>query len=515
MSAYLVALFVGHCSLVTKRTRRHGKPISILAPIGQEETAEFAATVAAKSVDFFEDFFGVDLPVEKVDLAGLQSFLYGGMENWGLIYFQSYILYIAKNATHSQRRLCSSVVCHEIAHNWFGNLVTIDWWHSLWLSEGFATFAGWLAVEDQFPEWDVPALLFLEELERGLAQDSNKSTHAVEIDSSIRDPQAVMALIDSISYCKGMACVMIAQDFLGKESFQTQMGKYLKKYAFSNARTDQLWEELGLGAEMRHWVRAMGHPVVTATRAMDGNSIHLKQERFFANGDVEAGASEPWSMNLNAVTRDGGRKKIRFEKLEDTIADDGVALFWGVFCRVSYCDALFGNLLANVATFNSFELLQLIDGQVALARSARGNGGRVLDLIESIWSAMKLNKLSVEPLVADGLLSAMGTLTNAFSTEIRLAEYRKRLAAFFLSIQSEKETMGDVHQTCRSLAFDASLYEDKFAQWQLCENPELQFVFRAAALKAENFDILLAISRDPSRGANIQVVQIRRLVFFS
>jgi aminopeptidase N len=202
MSVYLLAVFVGECGVVTRHTKRHGKPVSVLVPVGQEATGEFAATVAARAVDFFEEFFGVDLPVPKVDLAGLLSFLYGGMENWGLIFFQNYILYTQPAATHQQRLTCVTVVCHEIAHNWFGNLVTIDWWHSLWLSEGFATFAGWLAVEAQFPEWDVPALLFLDETSRGLSQDANRATHPVEIDSSIRDPQAVMALIDSISYCK-------------------------------------------------------------------------------------------------------------------------------------------------------------------------------------------------------------------------------------------------------------------------------------------------------------------------
>ena len=142
MSCYLLAIFVGCCSQVKRWTRRN-IPISVVVPMGEEEFGEWAVEIATKSVDFFEDFFSIALPLPKVDLIGLESFLYGGMENWGLIFFSPHSLYVAKNGTFEDKRSVASVVAHEMAHNWFGNLVTIAWWNDLWLSEGFATFASW------------------------------------------------------------------------------------------------------------------------------------------------------------------------------------------------------------------------------------------------------------------------------------------------------------------------------------------------------------------------------------
>ena len=414
-------------------------------------------------------------------------------------------MYTAAGATHQQRQTCASVVCHEIAHNWFGNLVTIDWWHSLWLSEGFATAQGWAAVAALFPEWDVPPLLFLDETRRGLEQDSNRATHPVEIDAAIRDPQAIMALIDSISYCKGMACVMIAQDLLGEALFRQRLGGYLARHAFSNASTDQLWEALGLGAEMQHWVRVAGHPVVSAARG-PGGVLALAQERFFASGERQQGGA-PWAVSLSARRRGSEqRRQIRLDAATAEVADAAdVVLLTGVFCRVHYCDALFSDVLASVSLFSSLEAVSLLDGQVALARGGRGSARRVLELLQALRGA------APSAHVASAVLDAVADLKNAFAAEKRLAEYQRQLAAQVLAHESDAEIWQDVHLRCRGIAFDPALYEPHFAAWQSRGMAELGFIFRAAAQKPEHFEALAAIGRDARTDSNVQRLALTQL----
>jgi hypothetical protein len=302
---------------------------------------------------------------------------------------------------------------------------------------------------------------------------------------------------------QGMACVMIAQDLLGAGLFKQRMHGYLTRHAFGNASSAQLWEDLGLGREMQHWVQSSGHPVVSVTLKPDG-TLSLSQRRFFASGEAEPAA--PWALSLTLRRRDGRKEHIRLdgESLEVPNAAD-VVLVSGVFCRVHYCDASYTAAVSAAAQLDSLEAVALLDGQTALARSGLGSARRVLELLQALRGA------TVSAHVATAMLDAAETLRNAFWDEKRLATYQRSLAAHFLAEPSDAEVWTDVRLRCRGLAFETAQYEPLFGEWRSVPMAELAFVFRAAAMRPEHFDALLAIGRDPNADANVQRLALREL----
>uniref|UniRef100_A0A0E0IBI7 Aminopeptidase n=1 Tax=Oryza nivara TaxID=4536 RepID=A0A0E0IBI7_ORYNI len=290
MSTYLVAIVVGLFDYIEGSTLE-GTKVRVYTQVGKSNQGKFALDVAVKSLDLFKDYFATPYPLPKLDMVAIPDFAAGAMENYGLVtYRETALLYDELLSSASNKQQVAITVAHELAHQWFGNLVTMEWWTHLWLNEGFASWVSYLAVEALFPEWN-NWTQFLDETTSGLRLDALAESHPIEVD--INHASEIDAIFDSISYDKGASVIRMLQSYLGAERFQKALASYIKKYAYSNAKTEDLWavleEESGEPVKdlMTTWTKQQGYPVIYAK--LDGHDLHLEQAQFLSDGSSGPG----------------------------------------------------------------------------------------------------------------------------------------------------------------------------------------------------------------------------------
>ncbi|NXA15016.1 AMPE aminopeptidase, partial [Sapayoa aenigma] len=290
MSTYLVC-FAVHQFDWEERISASGKPLRIYAQPQQIHTAQYAADVTKIVFDFFEKYFNLSYSLPKLDKIAIPDFGTGAMENWGLItYRETNLLYDPQESATSNKQRVAAVIAHELVHQWFGNIVTMDWWDDLWLNEGFASYFEFLGVNATEPDWQMLEQVLIDDVLPVLKDDSLLSSHPIVVDVS--SPAEITSVFDGISYSKGASILRMIQDWITPELFQKGCQAYLKKYHFQNAKTQQFWEALEEASNkpvkevMDTWTRQMGYPVLE----MRDNSV-LTQKRFLL--DANANASHP------------------------------------------------------------------------------------------------------------------------------------------------------------------------------------------------------------------------------
>ncbi|CAO2188057.1 unnamed protein product [Urochloa humidicola] len=290
MSTYLVAIVVGLFDY-TESSTSEGTKVRVYTQVGKTSQGKFALDVAVKSLDLYKDYFGTPYPLPKLDMIAIPDFATGAMENYGLVtYRDTALLYDELLSSASNKQQVAITVAHELAHQWFGNLVTMEWWTHLWLNEGFASWISYLAVESLFPEWN-NWTQFLEETTSGLRLDALAESHPIEVE--VNHASEIDAIFYSISYDKGASVIRMLQSYLGAERFQKALASYIKKYAYSNAKTEDLWavleEESGEPVKdlMTTWTKQQGHPVIY-TR-LNGHDLELEQAQFLSDGSSGPG----------------------------------------------------------------------------------------------------------------------------------------------------------------------------------------------------------------------------------
>ena len=241
MSTYLVAFVTGEMA-VKEAKSKSGVTIRTYATSHQIEHTEFALGVAVKAMDFYEDYYDIPFPLAKCDFVALPDFASGAMENWGLITFREQALLVDDHTSLGSKQWVALVVAHELTHQWFGNLVTMRWWTDLWLNEGFASWMEYLAVDSQFPEWELWTQFAVDEQQLALKLDSLEHTHPIEV--SIKHPDEIRTIFDAISYQKGASVIHMLHDYLGAEPFRDGLRHYLKAHAYNNTDTVDLWAAL-------------------------------------------------------------------------------------------------------------------------------------------------------------------------------------------------------------------------------------------------------------------------------
>ncbi|CAL5350452.1 unnamed protein product [Camellia sinensis] len=236
-------------------------------------------------------YFAVPYSLPKLDMVAIPDFAAGAMENYGLVtYRETALLYDDKHSAAANKQRVATVVAHELAHQWFGNLVTMEWWTHLWLNEGFATWVSYLATDSLFPEWKIWTQ-FLDESAEGLRLDGLAESHPIEVE--INHACEIDEIFDAISYRKGASVIRMLQSYLGPECFQRALASYIKKYACSNAKTEDLWtvleEESGepVNNLMNSWTKQKGYPVVSV-KVKDQN-LEFEQSQFLLSGSCEDG----------------------------------------------------------------------------------------------------------------------------------------------------------------------------------------------------------------------------------
>ena len=287
MSTYLVAFIVAELKYVENKDFRI--PVRVYATPGEEQDGQFAADLTAKTLAFFERSFGIEYPLPKMDNVAVHEFSAGAMENWGLVTYRVVDLLLdRKNSTLQRTQRVAEVVQHELAHQWFGNLVTMDWWEGLWLNEGFATWMSWYSCNEFEPEWKVWEQYVSDTLQSALMLDSLRSSHPIEV--PVKRADEINQIFDAISYSKGSSLLRMISQWLGEDVFIKGVSQYLNKFKYGNAKTNDLWDALAdaSGKDVRKvmdiWTKKVGFPVVSVKE--DGNKVTFTQNRYLTTKDV-------------------------------------------------------------------------------------------------------------------------------------------------------------------------------------------------------------------------------------
>lgn len=291
MSTYLLAFIIGELKCIETNIFR--LPVRIfVTPDKNIEHGRFSVELAAKTLEFYEKTFDSKFPLPKMDMVAIPDFSAGAMENWGLVTYRVVdLLYDEKTSGASTKQRIAEVVQHELAHQWFGNLVTMDFWDGLWLNEGFATWMSWYACNEFFPEWKIWQSYVTGDLQSALSLDSLRSSHPIEV--PVKRADEVNQIFDAISYSKGSCVLRMISTYLGEQTFMEGIRRYLRKHAYGNTQTGDLWAALGdasgrpVEEVMNIWTKMVGFPVVTVTDNKDSKSVHVKQNRFLRTGDVK------------------------------------------------------------------------------------------------------------------------------------------------------------------------------------------------------------------------------------
>lgn len=290
MSSYLVAFIVSDFESISTVTK-NGIKVSVYTPPSKTSLGQYALEAGTKILDFYQEQYGIDFPLPKCDLVAVPDFATGAMENWGLITFRdTALLWDPKTSTADNKERVAEVVAHELAHQWFGNLVTMRWWSDLWLNEGFAEFMEYKGVNAIEPDWKMLDSFIPADLVRALHADESAFTHSIAL--PVEDPSEINNIFDDISYGKGSSVIRMLESWMsqkfGPKYFFSRLHKYLTDHAYSNAETSDLWDALksdeeDVGKFMSTWTNQPGFPFITVS-AIKEKSFTVNQKRFlFSN----------------------------------------------------------------------------------------------------------------------------------------------------------------------------------------------------------------------------------------
>jgi len=309
MSTYLVAFIIGDFEFIQGKTK-DGCLVRVFVTPGKKHQAKFALDTAIKCLEFYNKYFNIPYPLPVLDLIAIPDFSHGAMENWGAVtYRESALLVDPENSSASNKQWVALVIAHELAHQWFGNLVTMEWWTHLWLNEGFASYIEYLAIDHLFPKWDVWTQFAYNDLNPALELDALKNTHPIEVE--VHHPDEIGEIFDEISYSKGSSVIRMLAGFLGEKDFRDGLRYYLKKHAYKNASTVDLWEAFEKVSKkpvrkiMQNWTGKPGYLVVKVIQ--NKTRLILKQSRFFSSAvsKKESADTTIWSCPIKIVDSRG------------------------------------------------------------------------------------------------------------------------------------------------------------------------------------------------------------------
>ncbi|XP_054892990.1 aminopeptidase N-like [Poeciliopsis prolifica] len=314
MSTYLLAFIVSDYGYINNTIG--GVKIRIFArkPAIEAGQGNYALNITGPILKFFEEYYNSKYPLPKSDQIAIPDFNAGAMENWGLItYRESRVLYDEAFSSNSNKERIATIIAHELAHMWFGNLVTLRWWNDLWLNEGFASYVEYLGADKAEPDWNVKDLIVLNDVHRVFAVDALASSHPLSsLEDDIQKPAQISELFDAISYSKGASVLRMLSDFLTEPVFTKGLQSYLREFAFNNTVYTDLWSHLQTAVDssavdlpksvqdiMNTWVLQMGFPVVT----IDTASGTVSQKHFLLNPDSEVTAPSPYNYQWSVPIR--------------------------------------------------------------------------------------------------------------------------------------------------------------------------------------------------------------------
>ncbi|CAL8262791.1 unnamed protein product [Merluccius merluccius] len=395
MSSYLLALVV--CDYSNRTTQQGDTLIRIWArrKAIEEGQGDYALNVTGPILDFFQEYYNITYPLSKSDQIALPDFYFGAMENWGLVtYRETNLLYDPLTSSSGNRETAVKMIAHELAHMWFGNLVTLRWWNEVWLNEGFASYVAYLGADKAEPSWSMKDLIVLDDIHRVFAVDALASSHPLSsFEDSIVLPHKIVEQFDAISYSKGAAVLRMLSDMLSEKMFVQGLSSYLNHFAYGNTVGKDLWEHLQMAVQlnkvvlpatvediMNRWVLQMGFPVVT----IDTTTGTVSQKHFLLSPepDLKSPYNYEWLipirwMNSKEVQKDpwwllhnrAENTGMKTTGDEWVLANVNVTGYYRVHYDRGNWDKLLGQLRADHRVIPLINRAQLVDDAFNLARA--------------------------------------------------------------------------------------------------------------------------------------------------
>ena len=405
MSTYLVAFVVGPFQ-ATDPVDVNGVPLRIIAPKGKEHLTGFALACSRFCLDYLASYYGIPYPGDKVDMVAIPDFAFGAMENLGCItYRESVLLVDEATATTSEKMRVLDVIGHELAHMWFGDLVTMKWWNGIWLNEAFATFMEMKATDAYRPEWKRWLEFVAVERPWAFKVDELAGTRPVEFE--VRSPEDAEGMFDALTYGKGSAVLRMMEQHIGEERFRRGVGTYLRAHAYANTETEDLWRSLDeasgwpVGDIMDTWILQGGYPQVSVRSV--GGGVALEQRRFLLIPDLSD--TTTWKVPLRIRGRVGGEpfeEKVLFDRPEAVISTTG-PVDWVIanagghgFYRSLYEESLLAALLEHLDELDPLERFTLVDDAWAFVESGQAGAASFMNMAtrfadeseNAVWGAL-------------------------------------------------------------------------------------------------------------------------------
>ncbi|MEE8580408.1 MAG: M1 family aminopeptidase [Myxococcota bacterium] len=411
LSTYLVALAVGELEC-SEAVFVGPTEIRVWHVPGKAGLSDHALEMARESLTRLEAYFDLPYPYAKLDLVAVPDFEFGAMENAGAVFFRETLLLMdSATVTLAEQKRAAEVICHELAHMWYGNLVTMAWWDDLWLNEAFATWMAFAIIDEWKPEWEM-WLDFLHHRAAALDLDSLSHTHPIY--ATVRTPEDVNANFDLITYEKGASVVRMIERYLTPLIFRAGVRRYIRRHSESNTVAADLWNTLSEASGepvepiVRAWIEQEGYPVVRVRRVegTGGRELELHQERFFQRPPKTSRTRQakrtvgtiwpvPWVGSFGGGAERGQGQALTqrhlLTKRRERVA--GPAGSWrfvygnadeGGFFRPHHAAGELRDLLEHLPALSALERLGLVDHQWALVRADRAPLGSVLELVAAL-----------------------------------------------------------------------------------------------------------------------------------
>ncbi|MBJ7623124.1 M1 family metallopeptidase [Weissella confusa] len=393
MPTYLVAFAFGDLQSKTTRTKS-GVEVGVFATKAHKANElDFALDIAKRSIEFYEDFYQTPYPLPHSWQLALPDFSAGAMENWGLVtYREAYLTLDPDNTPLRQKQVVATVIAHELAHQWFGDLVTMKWWDDLWLNESFANMMEYVAIDAIEPDWHIWELFQTDDVSAALNRDATDGVQSVHV--QVEDPAEIDALFDgAIVYAKGARMLVMVRALLGDDALRKGLKAYFDAHQYGNATGADLWQALGdasgldVGAIMTSWLEQPGYPVVTAA-VVDGQ-LTLSQQQFFIGEGEEKGRQWqiPLNSNYGAVPELLTEHEIVVGDYQQLRAESGQPFQLNVGNNshfiVKYDETLLADLAQDATNLSAISQLQLLQDQRLLAEGRLTSYATVVPLLQT------------------------------------------------------------------------------------------------------------------------------------
>ncbi|WP_295345685.1 M1 family metallopeptidase [uncultured Streptococcus sp.] len=412
MSSYLLAFAAGDMQGITAKTK-NGTLVGVYATKAHPESnLEFALDIAVRCIEFYEEYYGVKYPIPQSLHVALPDFSAGAMENWGLVTYREIYLLVDENSTALSRQTVALVVAHELAHQWFGNLVTMKWWDDLWLNESFANMMEYVSVDAIEPSWKIFEDFQTSGAPYALKRDATDGVQSVHVE--VKHPDEINTLFDgAIVYAKGSRLMHMLRRWLGDDAFRKGLGAYFEKHQYGNTIGRDLWEALSqasgrdVAAFMDAWLEQPGYPVVTAK--VENDCLILTQKQFFIGEHEDKGRLWPVPLNSNWQ---GLPDTLTTERLEipnyaALAAQNEGALRLNTENTAHYITDYQGELLDallnNLSSLDNISKLQIVQERRLLAESGMISYADLLPVISKLANEASYMVVSAVSQVLEGL----------------------------------------------------------------------------------------------------------------